>query len=684
MQTETQTNLSWFDQIKTSFPDVQLFKLKGYSDSNESGEYDDAKKPYKNGWNTPEFKGTPDKVVQAWINDVNNGWIGFKVPEGYIILDVDNKHNKNAPDLMAKVLKGEGIKCHHIVTPNGRQMIFKAPEIDMKQGAKMYTPLGIVIDTRVHGKGFIVYPTPNTADRYVESWCNDELDVFPIWLQTMWNVNSGENADGQDLPNYPIGDGGRNDFMFKWGCKIASQGQSKEQVTEVLQLINEYLVNPPLDIQEVDNCVKQAFQEKYVQVREQKQIEWERQTLSNQSKIEPTRTNVELILNNDPNLFRRFAYNEFTKQIEIIGDVPWKRVACTNKWEDSDDSGLRVYIDRQYGISPKDAINDVVNTVSSENSFHPVKDYFNTLPVWDGVERVKSLFIDYMGVNDCDLIREQTEIFFKAVVSRTFEAGCKWDYVVLFKGDQGLGKSSFCRYITPYADWFNDSITDVENKDAMQSLQGSLIVEFAELSAMTKKESEIVKGFLTRQVDKYRPSYGRHEVTRPRQCVFIGTTNDDQPIKDETGGRRWWVMEVTKKWFEQEKVLGKVNIEQLWAEALHLYHEMKANNGYLALPIHLEKLANVIQRENTMLGVYEGEIVATLDDGVHGVSNSKFERICAKHLWEYVLNRNINDIKATDIKRINAIIETHPKYVKHARTNYGTYGKVQVYERVND
>jgi P4 family phage/plasmid primase-like protien len=273
MQTETQTNLSWLDQVITSFPNAQLFKLKGYSEMNESGEYNDAKTPCNMGWNTPEFKGTPDKLIHAWVKELYNGWIGFKIPEGYILLDVDKKHNVNAPELMANLLKGENIKCHHIVTPNGRQMIFKAPQTEMKQGAKMYTPLGIVIDTRVHGKGYTVYPTPNTEGRYVEQWCDGELDVFPTWLQTMWNVD--KLPDGQDLPNYPIGDGGRNDFMFKWACKIASQGQSKEQVREVLHLINKYLVNPSLDAQEVDSCVKQAFQDRYVEVREQKHLEWE-------------------------------------------------------------------------------------------------------------------------------------------------------------------------------------------------------------------------------------------------------------------------------------------------------------------------------------------------------------------------------------------------------------------------
>jgi len=256
--------------------------------------------------------------------------------------------------------------------------------------------------------------------------------------------------------------------------------------------------------------------------------QWERKlSVDSNFKTLPTRTNIKTIMNHDTDLVNRFAYNEFTKQIEIIGNVPWKRVGGTNKWEDSDDAGLRVYLDESYGISPKDAIIDVVNTISYEHSFNPVKDYFNSLPMWDGIERVETLFIDYMGVADSELIREQTKLFFKAVISRTFESGCKWDYVVLFKSGQGFGKSSFCRYITPSSDWFSDSIENVEGKDAMQSLKGKLIIEFAELSAMSKKESEKVKGFLTRQVDEYRPSYGRHTVTQPRQCVFIGTTNDD-------------------------------------------------------------------------------------------------------------------------------------------------------------
>jgi P4 family phage/plasmid primase-like protien len=259
-------------QFVGTFPDAKVIRLRGYSIENfavgDKERYQTAKIPMSKDWTNLSEKENK-LLIDVWTNEKQNGWLGQVIPDGVIILDVDNKHNENAPDLMAEIIIGEGLKCHSIVTPNGRQFMFKSPEGKIKQGAGMYTPLGIVIDTRTTGDGQIVLPTPNTAGRYFEYICEEELDTYPDWLQMTWNAN------GQELPKYPISEGGRNDFLFRWACKIASQGQSKEQVINAMRLINKYLVKPSVDAQEVENVIKQAFQDKYVVERNAKQLEYE-------------------------------------------------------------------------------------------------------------------------------------------------------------------------------------------------------------------------------------------------------------------------------------------------------------------------------------------------------------------------------------------------------------------------
>lgn len=247
--------------------------------------------------------------------------------------------------------------------------------------------------------------------------------------------------------------------------------------------------------------------------------------------------NLKLILMNDPLLKDRFGLDLFSHRYLLKGDVPWRKVDGAPIWSDTDDACLRNYLSKHYKIDKRALVDDVLTEVMMDNRFHPVRDYLESL-TWDGVERVPTLLVDYLGAKDTPFVREVTRVFFKAAVARVYSPGCKFDQCLVLSGPQGIGKSSFLKILG--GDWFNDSITSFSGKDPMEQIQGTSIVELSEMQASNKADNDQIKAFLSRPSDKFRMAYGRRTQEYPRQCVFAGTTNDAIFLKDRTGGRRFW------------------------------------------------------------------------------------------------------------------------------------------------
>ena len=233
------------------------------------------------------------------------------------------------------------------------------------------------------------------------------------------------------------------------------------------------------------------------------------------------------------------------------------------EWTAADDSRTAMWLTRKFRFAPPTAlVAEAVETLALAYTYHPVRLWLRGLPKWDGIDRLESWLMDYVGVRDSAYARLVGKWFFVGMIARVMRPGVKFDYCLVLEGAQGKRKSTVAS--TLGGEWFGDTDLDLQNKDAMSALRGKLIYEFPEMGSVTRVESSKQKSFLSRQFDEFRPVYGRREIKLSRQCVFVGTTNEWEWNKDPTGGRRFWPVEV-----------GEINIvalsamrEQLFAEAL--------------------------------------------------------------------------------------------------------------------
>ena len=276
--------------------------------------------------------------------------------------------------------------------------------------------------------------------------------------------------------------------------------------------------------------------------------------------------NALLIMRHDPLIKSIVAVDNFTRKTVLKVKAPWRDIKSPEPWIDSDDASLRHYLEVSYNMKKKESINDAVQIITKENSYHPIVEYLDSIE-WDGVHRIETALIYYLQVEDTLYTREISRKWFTAGAGRIRKPGVKFDNMLILVGPQGVGKSQFFNKVARQLTWFSDSMNKFDNsKEAMEQLAGKWIIELGELSALKKYEVEHVKVFLSKQEDSYRPSYGKRIESYPRQCIFGGTTNREDFLQDATGARRFWPVKVTnaeKMWNEMTPEI----VDQLWAEA---------------------------------------------------------------------------------------------------------------------
>lgn len=306
--------------------------------------------------------------------------------------------------------------------------------------------------------------------------------------------------------------------------------------------------------------------------------------------IKPTSKNIVTILESDPRLAGHLFHDLFSGFDLVRGGLPWDKDAT--QWANRDDANLRAYLEDNYGLTGKDKIRDATVAVLTRHQFHPIRDYLNSL-AWDGVPRLDTLIIDYIGAEDTPLHRAMTRKHFTAAVARVMQPGCKYDYCLIISGTEGIGKSTL--FSVMGGEWFSDSLVTMEGKQGMEQARGGWVIELPELGSIKRSDVEQVKAYISRQDDMYRPAYGSVVERHPRQCVFCGTTNERYFLKGDTGNRRFWVIGVRadlRKMGDPREAIAR-DRDQLWAEAVERWRTGEP----LYLPAELEAEARAKQSE---------------------------------------------------------------------------------------
>ena len=410
--------------------------------------------------------------------------------------------------------------------------------------------------------------------------------------------------------------------------------------------------------------------------------------------VKATIDNVRIILEHDPLLKGKFALNEFAGRGEVLGSLPWDKREKRRLWDDNDNQGLYWYLERVYKISGNGKVDGALSLHSNAHAFNDVKDYLKGLQgKWDGVPRLDSLFIDYLGAKDTAYNRAITRKAFTAAVARAMTPGCKYDNMVILAGPQGIGKSTLLDKMS--RGWFNDSIRTFEGKEASELLQGVWLVEVSELDAFRRTDVSRIKQFLSLRADRFRAAYGRNVKELPRTCIFFGTTNTAEYLQDTTGNRRFWPID-TGEQRHTKSVWRDLDpeIDQLWAEA---YVRWQAGEP-LYLTGAIEEAAKAKQEEHREASSREGIVREFMerpvpDDwskwpldkrrmfwgGVTMGSDSPHlvprDRICALEVWCEAFNGQIKELKNADTRELNAIMAATPGWQKTGGTlRFGPYG----------
>ena len=429
--------------------------------------------------------------------------------------------------------------------------------------------------------------------------------------------------------------------------------------------------------------------------------------LDRQGKVKDTLDNLVLAIRHDEGL-QSIAFNLHRDGIDAGEGLPWKQIKPG--WNDSDFASLKVYLNKGYGVYAPTKTKDALLAVASERAYHPVKEYLDALPEWDGVKRVDTLLADYLGAEDSAYTRAVIRKTLAAAVARIYQPGTKFDSVLILNGPQGIGKSTLFARLA--GAWFSDSLTltDMRDKSGPEKLQGYWILELGELAGMKKTDVETVKSFLSRVDDKYRASYGLNVESHPRQCVIVGSTNTESGfLRDITGNRRFWPVRVNGESVKKPWQISGEDVLQVWAEAKAVYEggeRLYLEGEVAAMAVSQQAEAMETDDREGLVRTYLDTLLPenwdsmSLYDRRNFLNGSEFgeERqtgtvrrmmVCNMEIWCECFGRESSALKKIDSYEISGIMRKIEGWGKYAETKNGMsgfpiYGKQRAYVRERD
>jgi predicted P-loop ATPase len=383
------------------------------------------------------------------------------------------------------------------------------------------------------------------------------------------------------------------------------------------------------------------------------------------------------VFQSDPLLSGAIAYNLLTDRTDLVKPIGYQR-SPGSSMTDTDMKYIRLYLEETYGLTSEKKIVDAADLAAHQNSYHPVRDYLNSL-TWDGTERIRPCLHRFLGADEDEYSYEALKLFLLGAIHRTFQPGCKFEVMLCLVGGQGAGKSTFFRLLAVKDEWFSDDLRRLDDENVYRKLQGHWIIEMSEMIATANAKSiEEIKSFLSRQKEVYKIPYETHPADRPRQCVFGGTSNalDFLPL-DRSGNRRFLPVLVKPEQAEvhilEDEAASRAYISQMWAEAMTIY---RSGGWKLTFSQSMVRYLREHQQDFMPEDTKAGMIQAYLDRYTGST-------VCSKQLYKDALNHPFDEPKQWEIREINEIMNqcvTGWRYFSNPRI-FPEYGRQKGWER---
>lgn len=556
------------------------------------------KKPILQKWTSLKYD--PKHNIQQYKNTN----FGIVLTNADLVIDIDPRNFEKDDNPTLRLTKNLSIKFVSFMVKTGGggiHVYFKKPEnFKIKRAIALYQ--GIEFKSQgqqVVGAGCI---HPDTEKEYVKAYSDPSKieDAPPELLELLkeddkyidikQEVISDDSSSCNRFSVYlntqapsAIQGAGGDVVTYKVACRGRDFGLTPDKTYELMSKLWNNACQPPWDENELKKKIQNAYvynteasgkkhpisDFKEIDLKAKKvKIKWD---LSKDNKILKTLSNtVNFFAIPNSELNNLLCFNEFTKGIEFLKKSPWDihNMGMKN-WTDSDATHCRYYLSaiKHFDISPS-VVHEAALIAAKTNSYHPVRQYLKNLK-WDGGERLDKWLINYAGVQENRFSLTIGRKVLVAAVARIFDPGCKFDYMLVLEGKQGLRKGMLVDILG--VGWYGDLSLNTQDKDTVDAMRGKWIIEISEMECTRRADAQALKAFITRKIDRVRLPYARYTEDFPRQCIFIGTINPEAVgyLRDTTGNRRFWPVRCINE-IKIKKL--KQDIKQLWAEAYLTYN----------------------------------------------------------------------------------------------------------------
>jgi predicted P-loop ATPase len=522
--------------------------------------------------NDPETWSSFDKAVTSF-EEGNRAGIGFVLNnDGLVGVDLDNCVDENgtiSPEAITFLKELQPGYCEYSPSRKGLRAVgygdslvkgingsLNGLQVEMYSTGRYLTITGDVIKDKGfnHMPNFIVLANKVKPQQVVAVIPSHDSDV-EFYVDT-----------------------NRNNYLFKFASKARNIISSEYILFKAILEENNRVCKPPLSEAEIRATILKTVSNYEMKPNislpnQDFQVNADGEVIQDIDCLHFDITNLEAnkkgqILNTNDNLYAalnqlQLKYDEFTQQTMLYDKNEFRAI------RETDFFSLSIQLERHGFATPsKTNLADCVYKVAHDQRFDSAIDWGNSLK-WDGIKRIDHLFSTYFGVEQSHREMAYSQYFATAMAGRLLVPGIKVDMAIVLIGKEGMRKSSAVNALAPIPDTYAElNFHDIDNKDSKMLLNGKLIGELAELQGLRSKEANMIKAWVVRQVEEYRPPFAKLNVRIPRRCAFIGTTNDDEFLSVGENNRRWLPLDVVKQADIEALITDRT---QIWAEAIHVF-----------------------------------------------------------------------------------------------------------------